>query len=100
MTIMTYPKYKTLVPTITTLRQDLGYGGENQETWKIVYDSASDLRKVFVTSKGLKGTEILDWKSKEHQDALADMTDTYLEANGNGRLYWPEDSTQNNARVW
>jgi hypothetical protein len=94
---MAYPKHPTSVPNIGVLRQQLGYSCNNREIsgfrWKEVHDSASKFRKGFTTEKGLKGTALVDWRSQKHQDALAEMTHTFLEVDGNGSLYWPNDDT-------
>ncbi|KAK2015519.1 hypothetical protein LZ32DRAFT_602165 [Colletotrichum eremochloae] len=83
----------TAVPTITALRQELNYGDAKSLQCQAFYDDLRAYRKKFVSSNGLEGSLLYDWKSRDHQSALAEMTRSFLNRDGNGQRYWPDDET-------
>ncbi|KAK2042917.1 hypothetical protein LZ31DRAFT_469402 [Colletotrichum somersetense] len=83
----------TAVPTITALRQELNYGDPKSLQCQAFYDDLRAYRKKFVSSNGLEGSLLYDWKSRDHQSALGEMTRAFLNRDGNGRRYWPDDET-------
>lgn len=84
------------VPTITVLRDLLQYGDGRLARCNAFNDTMLVFRKNYVTSTGLRGSEIHDWKSAEHQAALTEMSQAFLDRDGNGELYWPIDPTSPN----
>ncbi|KZL69530.1 hypothetical protein CI238_00722, partial [Colletotrichum incanum] len=89
--IMTSSINPTAVPSITALRQHLNYGDAKVSQCQAFYDDLRAYRKKFVSSHGLEGSGLHDWKSRDHQLALGEMTRAFLERDGNGRRYWPDD---------
>ncbi|EFQ25215.1 hypothetical protein CGRA01v4_06440 [Colletotrichum graminicola] len=83
----------TAVPRITTLRQELNYGDGKSFQCQAFYDDLRAYRKKFVSSTGLEGSLLHDWKSRDHQTALGEMTRAFLQRDGNGHRYWPDDET-------
>lgn len=77
------------IPKITDLRLQLGYGDSQLERCRAFYNDVTAFRRKHCTSAGLSGTELLDWKSPEHQSALDQMVHIYLDRQGNGYHYWP-----------
>ncbi|KAF2813326.1 uncharacterized protein BDZ99DRAFT_253876 [Mytilinidion resinicola] len=83
------------VPNITELRRQLQYGN-NHPTFS---DDIKMFRKNYRTPSGLVGMDLYDWSSPQHQAALEEMTNAYLEQEGRGNLYWPDDRTSANLNI-
>jgi hypothetical protein len=79
------------IPSITTLRNDLDYGHLGLPRCAAFCDDTRAFRKKFVTSDGVPGSDLHDWKSCEGQDGLTEMTVAYLDKEGNGAMFWPDD---------
>lgn len=82
----------TSVPSITTLRRELGYGDSRNPRCQTFYDDVRAFRKKFVASNGIKGKDLHQWKDVAHQAGLREMAAAYLDTHGNGDLFWPIDS--------
>ncbi|KAK2060495.1 hypothetical protein LY76DRAFT_467637, partial [Colletotrichum caudatum] len=83
----------TTPPIITALRQELHYGDAKSLQCRALKDAMRSHRKEFVSSNGLEGSLLYDWKSRDHHSALEEMTQAFLNEDGNGRRYWPDDET-------
>ncbi len=81
------------IPKITVLRNELDYGDPRLRRCAAFYDDARVFRKKFRTSRGVAGVDLHDWKSREGQAALTEMTTSYLDKEGNGLVFWPDDKT-------
>jgi hypothetical protein len=79
------------IPSITTLRNDLDYGHSGLPRCAAFCDDTRAFRKKFVTSDGVPGSDLHDWKSCQVQDGLTEMTVAYLDKEGNGAMFWPDD---------
>ncbi|KAI1864402.1 uncharacterized protein JN550_008959 [Neoarthrinium moseri] len=86
----------TSIPNITALRVGLDYGDPRLTRCSTFTDDLRGFRKKFVTSTGLPGPDLHEWKLKEHQAGLDEMTAAYLDRDGNGPLYWPDSETSPN----
>ena len=53
-------------------------------------------RKNFKTSRGLAGIDLINWNSKDGQEGLAEMTSAYLDGEGKGNSFWPDDKSAAN----
>jgi len=96
---MSSPKSKVVassIPSITALRQQLEYGDPHLSRCSTFYDDVRAFRKKYRTHDGSSGVSLYNWKSPEHQAGLTEMTDAYLDKEGNGALYWPDDDTSPN----
>jgi hypothetical protein len=80
------------IPKITDLREQLGYGDPQLQRCRAFYDDVTAFRRKHRTGSGLSGTDLIDWKSSEHQHALDQMVHIYLDKKGNGYHYWPPHS--------
>jgi hypothetical protein len=76
---------------ISELRHELDYGDSKLPRCSAFNDDVRAFRKKFLTSSGLRGLELHDWKSSAHQAGLSEMTTAYLDHGGNGSLFWPDD---------
>ncbi|KAF2496206.1 hypothetical protein BU16DRAFT_561040 [Lophium mytilinum] len=83
------------VPNITELRRQLQYGN-GHPTFS---DDVKMFRKNYRSPSGLVGMDLYEWSSQQQQTALDEMTETYLEKEGRGNLYWPDDETSTNLNV-
>jgi len=86
----------TAIPNITALRRGLDYGDVNLPRCVEFYDDMRVFRKKFKTSRGVSGTDLHDWKSREGQNALSEMTYAYLDKAGNGMVFWPDEPSAPN----
>ena len=84
------------IPSITALRNELGYGDQKLPRCAAFYDDTRAFRKKFRTSHGIAGVDLHDWKSPEGQTGLTQMTFAYLDKEGNGGLFWPDDEASPN----
>lgn len=84
------------LPNITALRQALDYGDPHLARCSAFYDDVRAFRKKFVTSDGMLGPSLHDWRDRDHQDGLREMTRAYLDRDGNGLLFWPDDPSAAN----
>src|SRR4051812_1556135 len=84
------------IPNITALRQQLDYGEPSLPRCVGFYDDIRVFRKKFHTASGIPGMDLHDWKSRKHHDGLDEMTNAYLDKEGNGILFWPDDDTSPN----
>lgn len=84
------------IPNITVLREKLEYGDSRSDRCDAFNDDIRVFRKRYRTSSGLPGVDLYDWRSSEHQSALTEMANAYLEKEGNGSVYWPDDDTSPN----
>lgn len=89
--IMTASINPSEIPSITALREVLDYGDQHLPRCKRLHDNMRYFRTTFISSKGLEGSSLIDWKSREEQAALAEMTNAFLERDGTGRQFWPDD---------
>src|ERR1700761_7389930 len=77
------------IPNITALRKALDYGEPHLPRCAAFYDDIRVFRKKFRTINGTPGMELYDWKSRDHQAGLNEMTIAYLDKEGNGDVFWP-----------
>jgi hypothetical protein len=85
----------TRIPKITDLRDQLHYGDARLLRCSAFSDDLRVFRRRY-SSKGIRGADLWDWKSSEHQAALNDMTANFLDDQSYGELYWPSDPTSPN----
>jgi hypothetical protein len=85
----------THIPKITDLRDQLRYGDARLLRCSAFSDDLRVFRRRY-SSKGIRGADLWDWKSSEHQAALNDMTANFLDDQSYGELYWPSDPTSPN----
>jgi hypothetical protein len=86
----------THIPTITQLRTQLDYGDASLPRCKSFYDDLRVYRRKFITQDGQSGDQIHEWKKPEAQAALDEITDAYLDRDGNGPIFWPKDVDHKN----
>jgi len=84
------------IPKVTNLRKKLDYGDPVLPRCVAFYDDTRVFRKKFYTASGICGLSLHDWKSKEHHNGLDEMTTAYLDKEGNGALFWPQDEKSPN----
>lgn len=84
------------IPNITALRTALDYGDARLPRCATFYDDMRAFRRKFTTSRGVPGVDLHDWKSREGQAGLSEMTIAYLEKDGGGLMFWPDDSLSPN----
>jgi hypothetical protein len=51
----------------------------------------------FVTTHGMAGLDLLDYKDRLHQRGLIEMAHEYLCIRGNGSVYWPAWASRPNS---
>ena len=98
-------KFASSLPKIGELRAQLGFGGnpssasssspsDRQQTLRtqVFNDTLRIFRSTYVTSAGVPGAELYDWKSRDHQHELARMAEVFLDEQGNGDKFWPLDN--------
>ena len=78
------------IPKITDLRNQLNYGDARLARCAAFTDDLRVFRRRYSAS-GVRGSDLWDWKSSKHQDALRRMTTSFLDENGYGEVYWPSD---------
>ncbi|KAK4450328.1 hypothetical protein QBC34DRAFT_297569 [Podospora aff. communis PSN243] len=84
------------IPKITSLRKDLDYDDARLPRCAAFNDDTRAFRRKFKTSRGVNGVDLHDWKSEATQAGLNEMTTSYLDRQGNGQLFWPDDRSSQN----
>ncbi|KAH7155468.1 hypothetical protein B0J13DRAFT_545650 [Dactylonectria estremocensis] len=75
-----------LVPHITELREELG-----SEVGTDLARRIAEYPFGFKSDRGKKGISLTRWKDFHHQAGLRKMAEDFLERDGNGPLFWPDD---------
>lgn len=83
------------IPKITDLREQLDYGDANLPRCAAFNDDLRVFRRRYSLAN-LRGVDFWDWKSSEHQEALKQMTASFLDENGYGQVDWPSDPSAAN----
>ncbi|KAF7540778.1 hypothetical protein G7Z17_g12114 [Cylindrodendrum hubeiense] len=86
------------IPGVRQLRCELGYGSAGQRNDIEFYNFICAYIFTFTSSNGLKGSKLTKWKSPRHQTALLELTNKFLEQDGKGVVYWPDNPTHANNR--
>ena len=78
-----------------TLMKGLNYIKGKTEKDLIGYflDSLELFRSVYKDREGSDWSQFNDWASPDHKAALFRVAEEYLEWEGSGRKFWPEDET-------
>jgi hypothetical protein len=84
------------IPPITTLRRELDYGDSQLLRYSAFNDGMNAFRRNFISSRGVAGVDLYNWKDKEGQEGLAEITSAYLDKAGNGQRFWPDDEAATN----
>ncbi|KAK0619518.1 hypothetical protein B0T14DRAFT_209706 [Immersiella caudata] len=84
------------IPKITSLRKDLDYDDARLPRCAAFNDDTRAFRRKFKTSRGTNGVDLHDWRSEATQAGLDEMTTAYLDKQGNGQLFWPDDRSSQN----
>lgn len=79
------------IPSILTLREELGYGDRVLPRCRAFGYDINAFRERFQTKSGTAGVKLHDWKSSQGQADLKEITDAYLDREGNGLRFWPDD---------
>ncbi|KAH9227426.1 hypothetical protein K456DRAFT_1902599 [Colletotrichum gloeosporioides 23] len=88
---MPTPTNQTAIPSVTNLREQLGYSDAKRKIFHELKNAMLSSRDVFVTDEGLRGQDLIDWKSRDQQTALSKMVQTFLDRDGNAKQFWPDD---------
>lgn len=97
---MMYPPTSAAkIPSITVLRHELDYGEPRLTRCDGFYDDMRVFRKTYLTHTGVPGNSFVEWKSKDHQKGLLEMTDAYLDRDGKGAHFWPDDRKSTNYNI-
>ncbi|KAF0323007.1 hypothetical protein GQ607_009770 [Colletotrichum asianum] len=88
---MPTPTNQTAIPSVTNLREQLGYSDAKRKIFHELKNAMLSSRDVFVTDEGLRGQDLIDWKSRDQQTALSKMVQTFLDRDGNAKKFWPDD---------
>ncbi|KAI8164625.1 hypothetical protein K4K49_012321 [Colletotrichum sp. SAR 10_70] len=89
--MMPTPTNQTAIPSVTHLREQLGYSDAKRKIFHELKNAMLSSRDVFVTDEGLRGQDLIDWKSRDQQTALSKMVQTFLDRDGNAKKFWPDD---------
>ncbi|KAK0652637.1 hypothetical protein B0T16DRAFT_103954 [Cercophora newfieldiana] len=86
----------TNIPKITALRSDLGYGDPSIPRGLAFVNDINAFRRKFKTTRGIDGDLLHDWKAQATHAGLDEMVRAYLDKEGNGQLFWPDDESAKN----
>ncbi|KAH6990791.1 hypothetical protein BKA56DRAFT_216773 [Ilyonectria sp. MPI-CAGE-AT-0026] len=81
----------THIPNIRTLRAELDCARVGQRRDVNFYNSVCSYLFTFTSTLGFKGTDLTRWKAPAHQKGLLELTRRFLEDDGNGAIFWPDD---------
>ncbi|KAK7403032.1 hypothetical protein QQX98_011189 [Neonectria punicea] len=81
----------TNMPVITQLRMELDYGHAGSQRDIVFYNTLRSYILSFTSSNGIPGVEFLRWKFRPHQIGLLEMVSQFLDKDGKGAHFWPDD---------
>ncbi|KAH7155467.1 hypothetical protein B0J13DRAFT_618911 [Dactylonectria estremocensis] len=84
------------IPSIKELRQELDYGHARERRDILFYNVTRSYAFNFKSSQGIPGSELMRWKYRPHQDGLLEMASQFLDQDGKGAYYWPDDPEASN----
>ncbi|KAF4882034.1 hypothetical protein CGCF415_v009889 [Colletotrichum fructicola] len=96
---MPAPTNQTAIPSVTALRAQLGYGDAKKEMFTKFRNAMASSRDVFVSDGGLNGKDLIDWKSRDQQNALSKMVQSFLDRDGNPQRFWPDDGALDTTKL-
>lgn len=88
-TEVAYPK-----EGVTKLKQDLGYGRPRQRRDNRFSKALRDYIAKYKTRCKIAGEDLCQWE--EHKSQLTDLVLDFLDEDGKGPLWWPDDKTSFN----
>lgn len=83
------------IPKITELRNLLNYGSPILARSSAFIDDLRTFRRRYY-AMSFRGIDLWDWKSSIQQEALRQMTASFLDDSGFGEIYWPSDPSSPN----
>ncbi|KAH6990787.1 hypothetical protein BKA56DRAFT_610367 [Ilyonectria sp. MPI-CAGE-AT-0026] len=86
----------TNIPVITDLRKELDYGHAHERRDIVFYNTVRSYIFTFTSSKGIPGADLLRWKFRPHQSGLLEMATQFLDHDGKGAYFWPDDPASAN----
>ncbi|KAH0422379.1 hypothetical protein CcaCcLH18_12838 [Colletotrichum camelliae] len=86
---MSDPHKQSDISGVTALRRELGFDDSHHE----FINTVRYFRLRFKSSQGLPGRDLIEWKSVAHQNALSEMVEAFLERDGHGEKFWPDEET-------
>ena len=86
----------TEIPKIKALRSELDYGDPSIPRALAFINDINAFRRKFKTALGVDGDALHNWKDQATHLGLDEMVDAYLEREGNGQLFWPDDQSSKN----
>ncbi|KPM38597.1 hypothetical protein AK830_g7946 [Neonectria ditissima] len=82
----------TDIPNITHLRRELDYGHARIQRDIVFYNTLRSYITTFTSSNGIPGVEFLRWKFRPHQFGLLEMVSSFLDKDGKGSHFWPDQA--------
>ncbi|KAH6900271.1 hypothetical protein B0T10DRAFT_470100 [Thelonectria olida] len=86
------------IPTITELRKELDCGHPHKRLDITLWNSVRSYGSHFTSRSGIPGHGLLRWRDRSHQNGLLQMTHRFLEEDGKGSYFWPDDPTDQHYR--
>ncbi|KAL6406753.1 hypothetical protein AUP68_09557 [Ilyonectria robusta] len=80
------------IPDIRALCRQLDYECSEQRQHVEFYNDVERYSAGFMTTTKMPHTRPLRWTNSNHQDLLIEMTTSFLNAEGRGMFYWPDDA--------
>ena len=93
---MDLPPSATSIPSISALRQSLDYGDPSLARVNVFILDLRVFTQRYITSTGLRGSEIIEWRSPDQREALCEVTNAWLEEANSGVTYWPHEKNHPN----
>ncbi|KAJ0283481.1 hypothetical protein CBS470a_007295 [Colletotrichum nupharicola] len=90
---MPTPTNQTAIPSVTNLREQLGYSDAKRKIFHELKNAMLSSRDVFVTDEGLRGQDLIDWKSRDQQTALSKMLAPFAEMTPSSKRAREADSS-------
>jgi hypothetical protein len=86
------------IPTITELRKELDCGHAHKRLDIALWNAVRSYGSHFTSKSGIPGHDLLKWKDRLHQNGLLQMAHSFLEEDGKGSYFWPDDPTDQHYR--
>lgn len=92
------PVAQNQIPKVRELQEQLGFDGTDGRSSADLKDATHHFRREYLTSDGMPGRELKDWKTSRTQTELLRMARTFLEDERYGMKFWSASANSSSKR--
>lgn len=85
------PPTVVAMPKVARLRNMINYGDDRKPLGPSFWKHFQGFRELYKSSSHVSGSSFFRWNELEHMKGLDEMVNAYLDNDGNGARFWPDD---------